>query len=67
MTKQIFADSVASLVPLAGGALSGGLTYAMFKPGCMILRKNLMSYNLCDPDYYREIIDVDAVDEEQSN
>ena len=43
MTKQIFVDGVASLIPVVGGALSGGLTYAMFKPGCMKLRKNLMS------------------------
>lgn len=55
MTKQIFADSVASAIPIAGGVLSGALTFAMFKPCCMKLRKNLMSYNLCDPDYYRLI------------
>ena len=31
----------------------------MFKPGCMKLRKNLMSYNLCDPAYYNEdVIDI---------
>lgn len=53
MTKQIFADGVASAIPVLGGALSGGFTYLMFKPGCMKLRKNLMSYNLCDPDYYK--------------
>jgi hypothetical protein len=61
MTKQIFADSVASAFPVLGGALSGGLTYAMFKPGCMKLRKNLMSYNLCDPDYYKAV-DAEFVD-----
>ena len=63
MTKQVYADAVASFIPVAGGALSGGLTYAMFKPGCMKLRKNLMSYNLCDPDFYKdmdeEVIDVE--------
>lgn len=53
MTKQIFADTVASAIPFAGGLLSGGLTYAMFKPGCMKLRNTLNKYNLCDPDYYR--------------
>lgn len=58
MTKQIFADSVASAIPIAGGVLSGGLTLAMFKPCCMKLRKNLMSYNLCDPDYYK-VVDVE--------
>ena len=35
MTKQIFADTVASTIPVVGGVLSGGLTYAMFKPGCL--------------------------------
>ena len=69
MTKQIFADGVASAVPILGGALSGGLTFAMFKPGCMKLRKNLMSYNLCNPKYYKDSIDADytagtEVDEE---
>lgn len=53
MTKQIFADTVASAIPILGGALSGTLTYAMFKPCCMNLRKSLMSYPLCDPDYYK--------------
>ncbi|MCD7934257.1 MAG: hypothetical protein LUF77_02915, partial [Oscillospiraceae bacterium] len=33
MTKQIFADGVASTISILGGVLSGGLTYAMFKPG----------------------------------
>lgn len=55
MTKQIFADTVASAIPLAGSAISGGLTFAMFRPCCTKLRKNLVSYNLCDPDYYRVI------------
>ncbi len=58
MTKQIFADTVASAIPLVGSALSGGLTFAMFRPCCMKLRKTLMGYNLCDPDYYR-VIDVE--------
>ena len=62
MTKQIFADGVASFIPVVGGALSGTLTYAMFKPGCMKLRKNLMSYNLCDPKYYQDAIDAEFVD-----
>ena len=53
MTKQIFADSVASAIPVMGSILSGGLTYAMFRPCCMKLRKNLMGYNLCNPEFYR--------------
>lgn len=61
MTKQIFADTVASAIPLAGSAISGGLTFAMFRPRCMKLRENLRSYNLCDPDYYR-VVDVEATE-----
>jgi len=67
MTKQIFADSVASAIPVIGGVLSGGLTYAMFKPGCMKLRKNLMSYNLSDPEYYKNAIDAEFTVEEDEN
>ena len=55
MTKQIFADTIASAVPLAGSLLSGGLTYAMFKPNCIKLQKNLMTYKLCDPDFYQVV------------
>ena len=70
MTKQIFADTVASAVPILGGALSGGLTYAMFRPGCMKLRRNLRSDNLCNPEFYKsaseepdkEVIDVEFVE-----
>ena len=52
MTKQVFADGVASAIPVVGGGLSGMLTFAMFKPCCMKLRKRLMSYSLSDPEYY---------------
>ena len=62
MTRQIFADTVASAIPLAGSALSGGLTYAMFQPRCMKLRRNLMKYNISDPDYYR-VVDVQEAEE----
>jgi hypothetical protein len=32
MTKQVFARGVSKFVPLLGGALSGGMTYAMMRP-----------------------------------
>ena len=62
MTKQVFADTVASAVPVVGSLVSGGLTFAMFRPGCMKLRRNLMSYNLCDPEYYKIPKDKSSVD-----
>lgn len=52
--KQLFADSIASSIPLAGGFLSGGLTLATFRPCCFRLRKALMGYELSDPAYYRK-------------
>ncbi len=52
MTKQIFADTVASSIPIMGSLLSGGLTYAMFKPCCIRLKKRLMNYDLSNPDSY---------------
>ena len=59
ITKQVFADAVASAVPIAGGALSGGLTYAAFRPCCMRLRKNLRATKLCDPNFYKETMDAE--------
>ncbi len=68
MTKQIFADTVASAILVVGSLLSGGLTYAMFKPNCLRLRDKLAEYKLSDPEYYRGkareevVVDVEAVE-----
>ena len=69
MTKQVFADTVASAIPVIGSVASGGLTWVMFKPCCIKLQKNLMTYNLCDPDFYR-VVDVESKEidiEEEDN
>lgn len=55
LTKQVFADTVASGIPIIGSVLSGGLTYAMFKPCCLKLKKKLMTYKLSDPEFYRVV------------
>lgn len=55
MTKEIFAKSVAKIIPVVGGVLSGGLTYASFKPMANRLRKHLAASPLCDVEYYRNI------------
>lgn len=41
LTKQTFAKTVGKVVPVVGGAVSGGLTYASFKPGAERLRRYL--------------------------
>lgn len=38
LTKQTFAKAVGKVVPVVGGAVSGGMTYASFKPGAERLR-----------------------------
>jgi hypothetical protein len=63
MTKQIFADTVASAVPVIGAVASGGLTFAMFKPCCIRLKKSLMTYPICDPEFYRNQDRVQAISE----
>ena len=41
LTKESFSKTVSKVVPVIGGAVSGGLTYASFKPGAEKLRKYL--------------------------
>lgn len=43
MTKSVFANGVAKVIPLAGSVLSGGLTLATFMPMSVRLRKHLES------------------------
>lgn len=41
MTKEIFANGVGKVIPFVGGVVSGGLTFATFKPCCYRLKKEL--------------------------
>lgn len=52
MTKDIFAKGVSKVVPIVGGAVSGGLTYLTFKPCATKLKDNFKSLNLSDPEFY---------------
>lgn len=65
MTKQIFAESVSKAVPVIGGFVTGGLSYATFKPCAKKLKNSFKDLYLCDPQYYKKlrkqnIIDVNA-------
>nr|WP_240955173.1 hypothetical protein [Rhodococcus sp. 105337] len=46
MTKQVFAKSAAKVVPLVGAAVSGGLTFATFRPMSKRLQKHLATLPL---------------------
>lgn len=52
MTKQIFANCVSKTVPIVGGVVNGGLTFATFKPCCYRLKKSFKELNLSDPETY---------------
>lgn len=54
MTKQIFAENVGKVVPVVGGIVAGGLTYATFKPGCIRLKNSFKDLQLSDPEFYKK-------------
>lgn len=41
LTKESFAKGLGKVIPIIGAAISGGLTYATFKPGAKRLQKVL--------------------------
>ncbi|MEU1124813.1 hypothetical protein ABZ371_14880 [Streptomyces sp. NPDC005899] len=49
MTKQTFAKSVSKAIPLVGAAVSGGLTYATFRPMARRLKTHLSDLELAKP------------------
>lgn len=55
MTKQIFADGVAKVVPVLGGAVSGGLTYVTYKKSCLRLKHSFWNLNLCSVEFYEKV------------
>lgn len=46
VTKETFAKSLGKLIPVAGGVISGGITYITFKPMGYKLKKHLASLSL---------------------
>ncbi len=52
ISKRIYVKSASKVVPVIGGAVSGGLTYAAFKPNCMRLKRSLWDLELCDVGFY---------------
>lgn len=58
MTKQIFANGIAKIVPVIGGVVTGGLTYATFKPSCKKLMNSFRELPISDPAYYADATDI---------
>lgn len=66
MNKQIFAKGVSKVIPGLGAILSGGLTYATYRPLAIKLKEYMKTLPTADVSYNREqdanISDVDFVD-----
>lgn len=60
MTKEVFAGFFKKAIPLVGGVIGGGLTYASFKPCCDKLRCVLQDTMLSNPNY--NVNDEDIID-----
>lgn len=61
MTKEVFAGFVKKAIPVVGGVLGGGLTFASFKPCCDKLRDTLKDTILSNPDYCSLYEDDDLI------
>lgn len=69
MTKQIFARGVGKVVPVVGAVISGGITYATYRPLANRLKNHLRCLPIADVNFYNSrsgtnpnIIDVDYED-----
>lgn len=83
MVKATFAKGVSKAVPILGGAISGGLTLATFKPMASKLKKHLSKLAHMTPEEYAkyeasidvseeaivedEVIDVELIDADANN
>lgn len=55
MTKEVFAKGVSKIVPVIGGAASGGITFLTFRPMAERLKKYLSGLPLADPKFYKDM------------
>lgn len=62
LTKQTFAKTASKVVPVIGGAISGGMTYMAYKPGAERLRRYLRSLPTSgiDETLHPDIIAIEA-------
>lgn len=51
MTKEVFAGFFKKAIPVVGGAIGGGLTFATFAPCCKRLQKTLSDTSLSNPSH----------------
>ncbi|MGW2641557.1 hypothetical protein [Streptomyces sp. NPDC001348] len=63
MTKQTFAKSVSKAIPVVGAAVSGGLTFATYRPMAKRLKKHLSDSELARPRHRVVVVEAEEVHE----
>lgn len=58
MTKQTFARTVSKAVPVVGAVVSGGLTFATFRPMAKKLKNHLAELDMTKPTLRVEDVEV---------
>ena len=51
LTKSLFTGAIKKAIPVVGGVVGGGITFASFKPCCVRLQKTLQDTMLSNPDH----------------
>lgn len=51
MTKEVFAGFFKKMIPVVGGVIGGGITFATFKPCCYRLKDSLKDTILSNPNH----------------
>ena len=67
MTKEVFAGFFKKSIPVVGGVIGGGLTYATFKPCCYRLKDALKDTMLSNPEKHKETAEEKKIYEDIKN
>jgi hypothetical protein len=67
MTKEVFAGFFKKSIPVVGGVVGGGITYATFKPCCNRLKNVLEDTMLSNPENHKETAEEQKVYEDIKN
>ena len=60
LTKSMFSEAISKAIPVVGGVIGGGLTFASFKPCCDRLKKELKDTLLSNPDHKASAEEMDV-------
>lgn len=60
----MFANGIAKIIPFIGAVLSGGLTYASFKPMSKRLKNHLKGLPIADVSFYKNESNLKNIDKE---